>query len=77
MLFYRRLCPGLHLADSAVWHIMASILATMDIKKAIDAEGKPIEPQQVYNNSIFRYDFIIFLPYGCSFLTFVKGSQCF
>jgi len=52
--FGRRLCPGLPLADSAVWHIMASILATMDVKKAIDAEGKPIEPEQVYNNSIFR-----------------------
>ena len=34
---------------------MASFLATMNITKAVDASGKPIEPEIKYENAIFRW----------------------
>jgi len=33
---------------------MASFLATMEVTKAVDANGKQIEPDIKYDNSIFR-----------------------
>lgn len=33
---------------------MASFLATMNISKAVDANGKQIEPEIKYTNSFFR-----------------------
>ena len=49
-----QICPGRHLVHSSVWILMASFLATMDITKAVDANGKQIEPEVKYDNSIFR-----------------------
>jgi hypothetical protein len=34
---------------------MASMLATLDITKAVDEKGNVIEPEIQYDNSIFRY----------------------
>ncbi|KAG5650135.1 hypothetical protein H0H81_000558 [Sphagnurus paluster] len=42
--FGRRICPGRHMAFSAVWITMASIIATFDISKAVDNDGRIIEP---------------------------------
>ncbi|KAG5650137.1 hypothetical protein H0H81_000560, partial [Sphagnurus paluster] len=42
--FGRRICPGRHMAFSAVWITMASIIATFDISKAVDNNGRIIEP---------------------------------
>ena len=33
---------------------MASVLATMNISKAVDVNGKQIEPEIKYENPIFR-----------------------
>ncbi|KAF9652712.1 cytochrome P450 [Thelephora ganbajun] len=52
--FGRRICPGRYLVQSSAWILMASLLATMDISKAVDANGKQIEPEVKYENSIFR-----------------------
>jgi len=52
--FGRRVCPGRHLAQSSAWILMASFLATMNISKAVDANGRQIEQDIKYENSVFR-----------------------
>ncbi|KAF8891875.1 cytochrome P450, partial [Infundibulicybe gibba] len=37
--FGRRICPGRHLAINSVWLAIAYILATFDLKRALDANG--------------------------------------
>ncbi|KAI0066603.1 cytochrome P450 [Artomyces pyxidatus] len=38
----KRICPGRHLVDSTIFILVASILATFNIRKANDAEGNEI-----------------------------------
>lgn len=53
--FGRRRCPGAHIAESSIWLLMASMLATLDISKPTDqSSGKPIEPTVEFDNPIFR-----------------------
>ncbi|KZT03623.1 cytochrome P450 [Laetiporus sulphureus 93-53] len=52
--FGRRRCPGNHLAESSLWIVMASMVATLDMKKAVDAQGNVIEPTISFENSVFR-----------------------
>lgn len=39
-----RICPGQYLAMASLWIVMATILATIDISKAKDEDGKQITP---------------------------------
>ncbi|KAL7794247.1 cytochrome P450 [Trichoderma ceciliae] len=41
----RRVCPGRHLADSALFVNMANLVAVFDITKAIDEQGNVLEPK--------------------------------
>ncbi|KAJ7474696.1 cytochrome P450 [Mycena latifolia] len=52
--FGRRRCPGVHLVESSAWLLIATVLATLDISKAKDNFGCPIEPKVNFNNAIFR-----------------------
>ncbi|KAJ7148780.1 cytochrome P450 [Mycena crocata] len=52
--FGRRRCPGVNLAESSVWVLMATVLATLDISKTKDNFGRPIEPKVEFNNAVFR-----------------------
>ncbi|KAJ7171125.1 cytochrome P450 [Mycena filopes] len=52
--FGRRRCPGVNLVESSVWILITSVLATLDISKAKDAFGNPVEPKIDFNNSVFR-----------------------
>ncbi|ETW78665.1 hypothetical protein HETIRDRAFT_419909 [Heterobasidion irregulare TC 32-1] len=52
--FGRRRCPGSHLGEASVWFLIASMLATLDIKKPVDEKGNVIEPHVEFDNSIFR-----------------------
>jgi len=52
--FGRRICPGRHMAYSSVWITVASMLATMNITKAINTEGKVIEPSWEYVSAILH-----------------------
>ncbi|KAJ7279712.1 cytochrome P450 [Mycena rebaudengoi] len=61
--FGRRLCPGRHMALSSIWITVASILATFDIFKAVDEEGRVIEPSYEYLSGIISTP----LPFKCSF----------
>lgn len=42
--FGRRRCPGLNLADVSVWCAVAMSLAAFDVSKAMDENGRVIEP---------------------------------
>ncbi|KAF8347394.1 cytochrome P450 [Amanita rubescens] len=50
----RTQCPGMHLADSSVWLLIVCMMATLNIKKLLDENGKVIEPNYTFDNSIFR-----------------------
>lgn len=43
--FGRRICPGRRLADSTLFLAVSKVLATFDISKARDAEGREVEPE--------------------------------
>ncbi|KAK0199540.1 cytochrome P450 [Desarmillaria ectypa] len=46
--FGRRICPGRHMAYASVWITVASILAAFTITKAVDEDGKIIEPSDKF-----------------------------
>ncbi|KAK1961023.1 cytochrome P450 [Colletotrichum sublineola] len=43
--FGRRICPGRYLADESLFITIARLLATFDIKKAVDESGNEIDPE--------------------------------
>ncbi|RDB17663.1 hypothetical protein Hypma_001219 [Hypsizygus marmoreus] len=59
--FGRRICPGRHFADASLWIAAASILATMNISKAIGEDGKDMTPKGEYSAGIVSHP----LPYQC------------
>ena len=46
--FGRRRCPGLFMIDASLWIAVASMLASFEICKAVDAYGKVVEPLREY-----------------------------
>ncbi|KAH7870900.1 cytochrome P450 [Lentinula edodes] len=52
--FGRRVCPGKHMAFSATWIAVASILSVFNISKALDADGDIIEPSMEYDTSTLQ-----------------------
>ncbi|KAL1737323.1 cytochrome P450 [Schizophyllum commune] len=59
--FGRRICPGRFLAFDTLWIFVASTLAVYDIRKAVDGEGKVIEPQVAYESTLLSHP----LPFPC------------
>ncbi|KAL6246440.1 hypothetical protein RBB50_006676 [Rhinocladiella similis] len=41
--FGRRICVGRHLAQASVWVFIATLIATVDVSKPVDAGGRPID----------------------------------
>ncbi|KAF7364916.1 O-methylsterigmatocystin oxidoreductase [Mycena venus] len=61
--FGRRICPGRHSADAAVWAAMVSILATFNIAKAKDSAGNEIDIDlDNYSDGLVSHP----LPFACS-----------
>jgi cytochrome P450 len=52
--FGRRVCPGSHFAEVSLFLNIASILATFDIFKAVDDQGREIDPVIEYTNGLTR-----------------------
>ncbi|KAF8799105.1 cytochrome P450 [Phlegmacium glaucopus] len=53
--FGRRICPGSHIAFSTLWLTAASVLATFQLSKPVDKDGRVIEPSREYTDTgIFR-----------------------
>ena len=53
--FGRRICAGRHLADSSLFITIAQLLATFHVSKALDDEGREIEPGVVDHPVEFPY----------------------
>ncbi|KAJ7483512.1 cytochrome P450 [Mycena latifolia] len=60
--FGRRICPGRHMAAASLWITIVSVLATLDIKKLRDANGKEVEPSYEYCAGLISAP----LPFECS-----------
>jgi len=45
----------MHLANGSVWIAIASILATLQISKAVGDDGKEIMPEFGFDDGISRY----------------------
>ena len=63
--FGRRICPGMHLVEAAVWLLIANMIATLEIGKARDAAGKEVQPIVEYHNAVFRSVMIIQVDTNC------------
>ncbi|KAJ7463862.1 cytochrome P450 [Mycena galericulata] len=60
--FGRRQCPGLHFARDAIWITIVSILATFDIAKALDEDGREMELSYEFDSRFISLP----LPFRCS-----------
>ena len=47
-----RICPGSHIAQSTLWLVAASMLATFDITKGLDESGNEVEPGLEYTSGL-------------------------
>jgi hypothetical protein len=59
----RRICPGRHFAELALWAAMVSILSTVHITKSKDSEGVDIPVIPEYTGGLTR------LAARCRYLT--------
>lgn len=59
----RRVCPGRPTAISSIWIAVVSLLATYEIDKAVDADGKIIEPSGEQHSALIN----TVKPFPCSF----------
>ncbi|KIJ10316.1 hypothetical protein PAXINDRAFT_172185 [Paxillus involutus ATCC 200175] len=59
--FGRRVCPGSHFAEVSLFLNIASILATFDIFKAVDDQGREIDPVIEYTNGLTSHP----VPFPC------------
>ncbi|KAF8903096.1 cytochrome P450 [Gymnopilus junonius] len=50
--FGRRICPGRHMATATLWLAMVSVLATFDIRKKTDENGKEIPIDRDYADAL-------------------------
>lgn len=50
--FGRRRCPGMHLIESSLWLLMASLLATCEF--GLPGEGADPMPEIKFENAVFR-----------------------
>ncbi|KAF9459489.1 cytochrome P450 [Collybia nuda] len=60
--FGRRICPGRYLADTSIWIAIVSILATLDITKVVDVDGKEITPKVSFTTGVTCHP----RPYKCT-----------
>jgi hypothetical protein len=44
----------MHLVESSVWLLIASVLATLKISKAVDEHGNVVEAEVKYDNPDFQ-----------------------
>ncbi|KAJ7046673.1 cytochrome P450 [Mycena alexandri] len=53
--FGRRICPGQHLAEHSIWIQMVYSLLTLTISKAVDVDGKDIEPEVAFTSGVVSH----------------------
>ncbi|KAF9525565.1 OrdA protein [Crepidotus variabilis] len=60
--FGRRICPGMYLAEASLFACVAKALATLNVEKALDAQGSPIIPVHEMTDGVISYP----KPFQCS-----------
>jgi cytochrome P450 len=75
--FGRRRCPGAHLVESSVWLMLATMLATLDIEKPRDKDGKDIELEVKFENSVFRSTSPFFIARESVFISLLRTATHF
>ncbi|CEL63849.1 O-methylsterigmatocystin oxidoreductase OS=Aspergillus parasiticus GN=ordA PE=3 SV=1 [Rhizoctonia solani AG-1 IB] len=60
--FGRRRCPGINVAHSSLWLVIALTLATYNITPALGADGKPETPDMSFTNGTVSH----IKPYKCT-----------
>ncbi|KZT01116.1 cytochrome P450 [Laetiporus sulphureus 93-53] len=50
--FGRRVCPGSHFAESSAFLVISCILATFDISKSVDENGREVEPPVAFTSTV-------------------------
>ncbi|KAK0223367.1 cytochrome P450 [Armillaria fumosa] len=60
--FGRRICPGRHLALNTVWIAIASMAATLSFSKAVDSDGRVIEPSDIFTDGFLSFP----APFKCT-----------
>ncbi len=50
--FGRRICVGQDIAEDSIWIGMASMFAAFDIRKAVDKQGRVIEPSGEFTSGM-------------------------
>uniref|UniRef100_A0A0W0EW71 Putative cytochrome P450 n=1 Tax=Moniliophthora roreri TaxID=221103 RepID=A0A0W0EW71_MONRR len=50
--FGRRICPGRHFASLSLWHAMAYVLTTLEIRPAKDENGKVVLPEVKFTEGL-------------------------
>ncbi|TFY60735.1 hypothetical protein EVG20_g7315 [Dentipellis fragilis] len=69
--FGRRVCSGLHLADSTVWMIIVSFLSIFDIVPAKDKDGNDIPAEVDCSDGVVSHPF----PFQCVFKPRDKAAE--
>ncbi|KAK0436965.1 cytochrome P450 [Desarmillaria tabescens] len=59
--FGRRICPGRYLAVNTAWIVVASMVSTLSFSKAVDSEGRVIEPSNTYTSAFVSFP----MPFKC------------
>ncbi|PBK93538.1 cytochrome P450 [Armillaria gallica] len=59
--FGRRICPGRYLALNTAWIAIASMASTLSFSKALDSEGRVVEPSDTYTSSFVSFP----VPFEC------------
>jgi cytochrome P450 len=50
--FGRRVCPGMHFGQLQLFLNVCAILAVFEISKALDAQGREVEPRVAWKTSL-------------------------
>jgi len=53
--FGRRVCPGRYMAENTIWLTIASVLVTLDLRKAKDDEGREIDIPGKFTPTFFSH----------------------
>ncbi|KAH9937827.1 cytochrome P450 [Epithele typhae] len=57
----RRICPGMHFAETSLFMVVATVLHTLNITAPIDANGMPVFPSGKMTQGVLAYP----EPFGC------------
>jgi len=60
--FGRRVCPGQYFAFGSLFIMCSNILATMNIRPVLDADGKPLLPAVKYDSGVITHP----MPFKCN-----------